>query len=157
MAQQNASDTIPRVQASPLSGFPRPGLIPIPNMTVTSTVASTGSGVITLTAAQLLGGFIIIDTQDAQSATLPTAALLCEAIPGVTGTAQPTGDTALDAGWVLSPGDPGRPEQPAVPVAHIAIEHDEPAHAEAESSPSVDSPPEPSAPQRKPGRSKTRK
>jgi hypothetical protein len=66
-------------------------------------------------------------------------------------------DTALDAGWVLSPGDPGRPEQPAVPVAHIAIEHDEPAHAEAESSPSVDSPPEPSAPQRKPGRSKTRK
>jgi hypothetical protein len=91
MAQQNASDTIPRVQASPLSGFPRPGLIPIPNMTVTSTVASTGSGVITLTAAQLLGGFIIIDTQDAQSATLPTAALLCEAIPGVTGTAQPTG------------------------------------------------------------------
>ena len=91
MAQENASQTIPGVQPSPLSGFPRPGLIPIPNMTVTSTVASTGSGVITLTAAQLLGGLIIVDCQDAQSATLPTAALLCAAIPGVTGTAQNTG------------------------------------------------------------------
>lgn len=70
---------------SPLQESPRLGLIPIPQMLVTSTVASTGSGVITLTADQLLGGFIIVDCQDAQSANLPTAELLIAAIPGVTG------------------------------------------------------------------------
>jgi hypothetical protein len=94
MAAVNASDTIPGVQASPVSGFPRPALTPIFNMpgfSATATVASTGSGVITLTAAQLLSGLLFVDCQDAQSATSPTAALLCEAIPGVTGTAQNTG------------------------------------------------------------------
>jgi len=98
MAQENASDTVNRVQASPISGFPRPGLTPIFNMptfTATATIASTGSGVITLTAAQLLNGLLLVDCQDAQTATLPTAALLCEAIPGVTGTAQSTGSCAF--------------------------------------------------------------
>lgn len=76
---------------SPLSSSPRLGLIPIPQMTVTSTVASTGSGAITLTPAQLLGGFIIVDCQDAQSAALPSAELLIAAIPGVTGSSQSTG------------------------------------------------------------------
>ncbi len=76
---------------SPMSGSPRLGLVPIPNMTVTSTIASTASGVITLTADQLLGGLIIVDCQEAQSATLPSAELLIAAIPGVTGTAQVTG------------------------------------------------------------------
>lgn len=91
MATQNASDTIPRVIPSPLNGSPRLGLIPIPQMTVTSTVASTGSGAITLTAAQILGGLVIVDCQDAQSANLPTAALLCEAIPGPSGSSNPAG------------------------------------------------------------------
>jgi hypothetical protein len=91
MASQNASDTIPRVVASPLSITPRLGLIPIPNMTVSSIIASTGSGVVPLTAAQLLGGFILCDCQDAQSASSPTAAALCEAIPGPSGSSQNTG------------------------------------------------------------------
>jgi len=72
---------------SPLQESPRLGLIPIPQMLVTSTVASTGSGVISLTAAQLLGGFIIVDCQDAQSANLPAAEDLIAAIPGPTGSA----------------------------------------------------------------------
>lgn len=91
MAAVNASDTIPGVQASPISGFPRPGLIPIPNMTVTSATLTTAGGVRTATAAELLGGLIILNVDDAQTLTLPTAALLCEAIPGVTGSSQSTG------------------------------------------------------------------
>ena len=47
-----------------------------------SLTASTGGGVVTLTAAQVLGGLLIVDTQDAQTATLPTAALLTAALPG---------------------------------------------------------------------------
>jgi hypothetical protein len=50
---------------------------------ITSTVASTGSGAITLTAAQIMGGFLIVDCQDAQNAAMPTAELLIAAIPGV--------------------------------------------------------------------------
>ncbi len=76
---------------SPMSASPRLGLVPIPDMTVTSTIASTGSGIITLTADQLLGGLIIVDCQDAQSANLPSAELLIAAIPGVTGSDQVTG------------------------------------------------------------------
>ena len=90
MAGQNASDTVARVQSSPLSGFPRPGLVPIPDMTVTSGTITSGAER-TFTAAELLGGVLTFDVQDAQNGNLPTAALLCEAIPGVTGTAQNTG------------------------------------------------------------------
>ena len=90
MAQQNASDTIPRVVASPMSTPPRLGLVPIPNMTVTSgTITSAAER--TLTAAELLGGILTFDVQDAQNANLPTAALLCEAIPGPSGSSNPTG------------------------------------------------------------------
>ena len=91
MAQQNASDTIPRVVASPLSGFPRPGLIPIPDMTVTTDTLTTAIGVRTATAAELLGGLFLLNVDDAQTMTLPSAALLCEAIPGPTGSSQNTG------------------------------------------------------------------
>lgn len=91
MAQQNASDTVARVQSSPLSGFPRPGRIPIPNMTVTTDTLTTGGGVRTATADECLGGLFLLNVDDAQSMTLPTAALLCEAIPGVTGSSQNTG------------------------------------------------------------------
>lgn len=49
----------------------------------TSKTLSTAGGVITATAAELLTGLIVIDTQDAQTYTLPTAALLNAAIPGV--------------------------------------------------------------------------
>lgn len=44
---------------------------------------STAGGVITATVAELLTGLIAIDCQDAQTYTLPTAALLNAAIPGV--------------------------------------------------------------------------
>ncbi len=90
MAGQNASDTVARVQSSPLSGFPRPGLVPIPDMTVTSGTITTAAER-TFTAAELLGGLLIFDVQDAQNGNLPTAAALCEAIPGVTGTSNNTG------------------------------------------------------------------
>lgn len=48
-----------------------------------SLVLSTAGGVVTGTAAQLLAGLIVIDVQDAQTYTLPTAALLNAAISGV--------------------------------------------------------------------------
>lgn len=44
---------------------------------------STAGGVITATPAELLTGLIVIDTQDVQTYTLPTAAALNAAIPGV--------------------------------------------------------------------------
>lgn len=44
---------------------------------------STGGGVVTMTPAQLLSGLLLCDCQDAQTFTLPTAALLNAAIPGV--------------------------------------------------------------------------
>jgi hypothetical protein len=44
---------------------------------------TTGGGIRTLTPAEILGGLLTLDVEDAQSATLPTAALLNAAIPGV--------------------------------------------------------------------------
>ncbi len=75
---------------SPLSASPRLGLIPIPDMTVTSGTI-TNAAERTFTAAELLGGFLTFDVQDAQNGNLPSAELLLAAIPGVTGTAQFTG------------------------------------------------------------------
>jgi hypothetical protein len=48
-----------------------------------SNVLTTGGGVETITTAELLTGLLVVDTQDAQTWTLPTAALLNAAIPGV--------------------------------------------------------------------------
>jgi hypothetical protein len=65
---------------------------------------TTGGGARTLTAAELLNGLLRIDTQDAQTATTPTAALLVAAINGcVVGTAFDVdvinyGDTTLTIG-----------------------------------------------------------
>jgi hypothetical protein len=75
---------------SPLSSSPRLGLIPIPDLTVTSGTI-TNAAERTFTAAELLGGFLTFDVQDAQNGNLPTAELLIAQIPGVTGTAQSTG------------------------------------------------------------------
>jgi hypothetical protein len=49
----------------------------VPSLTLT-----TGGGTGTLTADQLAGGFIIIDTQDAQSTATPTATLIRNSIKG---------------------------------------------------------------------------
>lgn len=65
-------------RASPLLS----GLVMQKGVTTSKTL-STAGGVITATAAELLTGLIVIDTQDAQTYTLPTAALLNAAIPGV--------------------------------------------------------------------------
>lgn len=68
---------------SPLVGQPRMGMIPLPNTTATLNTLTTGGGVETATAAEVLGGLLIINCDDAQTLTLPTAALLNAAIPGV--------------------------------------------------------------------------
>jgi len=44
---------------------------------------TTGGGVVTLTAAQALGGFLALNCDDAQTCKFPTADVLCAAIPGV--------------------------------------------------------------------------
>lgn len=48
----------------------------------TSLTLTTGGGAQTLTAAQALSGLLLVDTQDAQTLNLPSAAVLNAAIPG---------------------------------------------------------------------------
>lgn len=66
---------------SPLLGEPRMGLIPLPAKVATAMTLTTAGGVRILTAAEILGGLLVINCDDAQTATLPTAALLNAAIP----------------------------------------------------------------------------
>lgn len=54
----------------------------IPKKTATQQVLSTGGGVVTMTVAQALQGLLPCDCQDAQTITLPSAALLVAGIPG---------------------------------------------------------------------------
>jgi hypothetical protein len=54
-----------------------------PKVTPTTLVASTASGPVTLTPAQVLSGLVVVDCQDVQSMNLPTAAALNAALPGV--------------------------------------------------------------------------
>lgn len=54
-----------------------------PKKTATSQVLTTATTPVTMTAAQALQGVIPCDCQDAATFTLPTAALLNAAIPGV--------------------------------------------------------------------------
>jgi hypothetical protein len=54
-----------------------------PKVTPLNTQLTTGGGVVTLTAAQLLGGLLTIDCDDAQTLTLPTATLINAALSGV--------------------------------------------------------------------------
>lgn len=68
---------------SPLLGEPRMGLVPIPNRVVTTDTLTTAGGARTATAAELLGGILALNVDDAQTLTLPTGALLNAAIPGV--------------------------------------------------------------------------
>jgi hypothetical protein len=67
---------------TPARGMPHFSSLVFPKVVPTNQVLSTAGGVVTLTAAQILGGLMLCDTQDAQTMTLPTAALLCAAIPG---------------------------------------------------------------------------
>lgn len=56
------------------------GVVPSPS---TGIVITSGTTPVTMTAAQLLQGWLDVDCQDAGTLTLPTAALLNAAIPGV--------------------------------------------------------------------------
>lgn len=56
------------------------GTIPVPTRTATAMTLTTAGGVRTLTAAEVLGGLLIVNCDDAQTATLPTATLLNAAI-----------------------------------------------------------------------------
>lgn len=68
---------------TPARGFPHFSSLVFPKGVPTNIVLSTAGGVRTLTAAEILGGLLLVDCQDAQTMTLPTAALLNAAIPGV--------------------------------------------------------------------------
>ena len=68
---------------TPARGMPHLSSLLYPKLVPAQIVLSTAGGVRTLTAAELLGGLLLIDCQDAQTLNLPTAALLSAAIPGV--------------------------------------------------------------------------
>lgn len=68
---------------TPSRAFPLFSQPPIAKAVLVSKVLTTAGGVVTMTPAELLTGFAVVDTQDAQTWTLPTAALLNAAIPGV--------------------------------------------------------------------------
>lgn len=57
--------------------------VSVQKKTATTKVLTTALGVATMTAAEVLTGLLVPDTQDAQTWNLPTAALLNAAIPGV--------------------------------------------------------------------------
>ncbi len=66
---------------SPLRGEPTMGSIPLPTIVVTTLATATA---VTLTAEQLIGGLILQDPSGGGvTSTLPTAALLIAALPGV--------------------------------------------------------------------------
>jgi hypothetical protein len=82
MATQSTSETAPfGSMFSPLMGNPRIGLISMPQKTPLAVTLTTGGGARTLTAAEVLGGLLVINCDDAQTATLPTALLLNAALP----------------------------------------------------------------------------
>lgn len=80
---------------SPLQGEPNMGLGPVVKTVVTAATLTTGGGARTVTAAELLGGLFVINCDDAQTMTLPTAALLNAALPGATAGANGLGATTV--------------------------------------------------------------
>lgn len=80
---------------SPRQGEPNAGAGPVVKTVVTSATMTTGGGVRTATAAELLGGIMILNVDDAQTLTLPTAALLNAAIPGATSGANGLGASTI--------------------------------------------------------------
>ena len=69
---------------SPIQGEPNMGFGPIVKTVVTAATMTTGGGVRTATIAELRGGILVLNVDDAQTLTLPTAALLNAGIPGAT-------------------------------------------------------------------------
>jgi hypothetical protein len=82
MATQSSDQTPPFGSGfSPLMGQPRMGLVPIPQKTPLEVTLTTAGGARTLTTDEVLGGLLVFNVDDAQTATLPTAALLNAAVP----------------------------------------------------------------------------
>jgi len=84
MATNSADDLIFGSGYTPTAAWPRMGASPIPTRAVVAETLTTGGGVRTMTAAEAVAGTIwLLNVDDAQTVTLPTAALLNAAIPGV--------------------------------------------------------------------------
>lgn len=66
----------------PTTGYARFATLMYPTVTPTTKTLTTAGGVVTLTTAELLNGLLRVDCQDAQTLTLPTAALIVAAING---------------------------------------------------------------------------
>jgi len=64
------------------TNYARFSTLAYPTVTVTTKTLTTGGGVIAGTAAEVLGGLLRIDCDDAQTYTTPTAAALVAAIEG---------------------------------------------------------------------------
>lgn len=68
---------------TPTQTYPRFQSLTYPNTVVGTPVVTTATTPVTGTVAQLLGGLLTVDCQDAGTWTTPTAALINAAIPGV--------------------------------------------------------------------------
>jgi hypothetical protein len=80
---------------SPIQGEPNMGFGPVVKTVVTAATLTTGGGARTATIAELLGGLFVLNVDDAQTLTLPTAALLNAAVPGATSGANGLGATTI--------------------------------------------------------------
>ena len=89
---------------SPLQGEPSMGTSPVYKTVVTAATMTTGGGVRTATIAELRGGILELNVDDAQTLTLPTAALINAGIPGVTSGADGLGATTFRF-WIVNVGD----------------------------------------------------
>jgi len=67
---------------SPSKTFAQFSTVVFPTKTPTLKILTTAGGAVTLTAAEVLCGLLNIETQDAQTATTPTAAAIVAAING---------------------------------------------------------------------------
>lgn len=67
---------------TPTPGYARFGTLTYPTVTPVTQILTTGGGVVTMTTTQALSGLLPCDCQDAQTITIPTAALLVAAING---------------------------------------------------------------------------
>jgi len=83
VATNSTEETLYGAGFSPLRGEPTMGGIPQPTKTVTAFTLSSGTVTArTLTAAEVLGGLLVITCNDASTCTFPTTTLLLDAMPG---------------------------------------------------------------------------
>ena len=68
---------------TPARQMPHFSSLTYPNITPTNKVLTTAGGVQTMTLAEALSGLLLVDCQDAQTYTLPSAAVLNAGLAGV--------------------------------------------------------------------------